>query len=218
MDYIYPSPMAEAIESQPPNKPKRWKKLGVATVATLLSAGAVAGVATTESDNSPIHKAPAMTQEFYDHWQKLAMIKKENLEAKWFKHVYDEAVENGLKFSFAIAVFAAKANESHQSYVPPSNSSSSVSTPSYNGNVEAFLACTRGHESDTAGGYQAVSPDGVYHGAYQFDQSTWNSVAANNGRPDLVGQDPAQVSPTDQDKMATDLYEERGNQPWGGRC
>ena len=35
---------------------------------------------------------------------------------------------------------------------------------------DPFLACTRAHESDQAGGYQAVSPGGMYRGAYQFDQ------------------------------------------------
>ena len=86
------------------------------------------------------------------------------------------------------------------------------------GDIACFLMCTRAHESDTAGGYQAVSPDGVYHGAYQFDQSTWNSTADAVGRPDLVGVDPASASPADQDTLATALYEVRGNQPWGGRC
>lgn len=45
------------------------------------------------------------------------------------------------------------------------------------GTIEAFLACTRAHESDTAGGYQAVSPSGAHRGAYQFVQSTWDTVA-----------------------------------------
>jgi Transglycosylase-like domain len=86
------------------------------------------------------------------------------------------------------------------------------------GAIACFLACTRAHESDTAGGYQAVSPDGVYRGAYQFDQSTWNSVADAVGRNDLVGVNPAAASPSDQDTLATALYQVRGNQPWGGRC
>jgi len=84
--------------------------------------------------------------------------------------------------------------------------------------LSCFLACTRAHESDTAGGYKAVSPDGVYGGAYQFDQTTWNSVASSVGRGDLVGVNPAAASPADQDTLATALYEMRGNQPWGGRC
>jgi hypothetical protein len=83
---------------------------------------------------------------------------------------------------------------------------------------DAFLRCTRGHESDTSGGYHAVSPGGTYRGAYQFLQSTWNNVARAAGRPDLVGVDPAQASPADQDQLALFLYHQQGAGPWGGRC
>jgi hypothetical protein len=86
------------------------------------------------------------------------------------------------------------------------------------GNTDCFLACTRAHESDTAGGYQAVGGGGRYRGAYQFDQQTWNSNAAASGRADLVGQDPASVAPAAQDQVAADTYARRGNAPWGGRC
>jgi len=87
-----------------------------------------------------------------------------------------------------------------------------------NGDVACFLACTRAHESDTAGGYSAVSGGGRYRGAYQFDQQTWDSNAAAAGRPDLVGQDPAAVDPAAQDQVAASTYTLRGSQPWGGRC
>jgi hypothetical protein len=82
----------------------------------------------------------------------------------------------------------------------------------------AFLKCTRAHESDSAGGYHAVSPGGTYRGAYQFLQSTWNNVARAAGRPDLVGVDPAQAAPADQDQLALFLYQRSGAGPWGGRC
>jgi hypothetical protein len=83
---------------------------------------------------------------------------------------------------------------------------------------DPFLACTRAHESDRAGGYGAVSPGGTYRGAYQFDQSTWNSAARLAGRPDLIGVDPATAAPADQDLLALDLFHQRGSQPWGNRC
>ncbi len=81
-----------------------------------------------------------------------------------------------------------------------------------------FLACTRAHESDTAGGYGAVSGSGTYRGAYQFSQSTWNNTARHAGRPDLVGVDPALAAPWDQDFLALDLYRWQGSAPWGHRC
>ncbi len=37
---------------------------------------------------------------------------------------------------------------------------------------DPFLACTRAHEPNLAGGYRAVSSAGTYRGASQFDQST----------------------------------------------
>ena len=45
-----------------------------------------------------------------------------------------------------------------------------------------------------------------YYGAYQFDQSTWNSVGGS-GRPD-------QASPEEQDYRALLLYRQRGWEPW----
>ena len=84
--------------------------------------------------------------------------------------------------------------------------------------VADALACIRARESDSAGGYSAVSPGGTYRGAYQFLPSTWNSTAASAGRPDLVGVDPASASRADQDAMAAHLYAQAGSQPWGGTC
>ena len=74
---------------------------------------------------------------------------------------------------------------------------------------DPFLACTRAHESDSAGGYGAVSAGGTYRGAYQFDRSTWNSAARLAGRSDLIGVDPAAASPADQDLLALDLFHAR---------
>jgi hypothetical protein len=84
--------------------------------------------------------------------------------------------------------------------------------------ADPFLACTRAHESNSSGGYRAVSAGGTYRGAYQFDRSTWNSAAHLADRPDLVGADPAAASPPDQDLLALELFHARGTQPWGGRC
>jgi hypothetical protein len=91
---------------------------------------------------------------------------------------------------------------------------SSAAAPS----PDAFLRCTRAHESDSAGGYRAVSPGGVYRGAYQFLRSTWNNEARAAGRPDLVGVDPAAAAPADQDQIALFLFQHAGAAPWGGRC
>jgi Transglycosylase-like domain len=68
-------------------------------------------------------------------------------------------------------------------------------------------------ECESNGDYTITNPSGRYRGAYQFDRSTWNSVAERHA-PQLVGVDPAQASPADQDAIAYALYTERGARPW----
>lgn len=84
--------------------------------------------------------------------------------------------------------------------------------------VACFLSCTRAIESDSSGGYGAVSSDGQYRGAYQFLQSTWNGAVAGAGFDQYVGIPAEQVPPAVQDAAAAFLYSVRGNAPWGGRC
>jgi hypothetical protein len=68
-------------------------------------------------------------------------------------------------------------------------------------------------ECEAGGSYSITNPSGKYRGAYQFDQSTWNSVAERHA-PTLIGADPAAAWPADQDAMALALYSERGASPW----
>ena len=82
----------------------------------------------------------------------------------------------------------------------------------------AFLRCTRGYESDTAGGYTAIDPTYRHFGAYQFLQSTWNNVARRTGLTYLVGVNPAHASHADQDFLALYLFRWQGASHWQGRC
>ncbi len=59
---------------------------------------------------------------------------------------------------------------------------------------------------EASNNYRIVDGSGTHFGAYQFDQSTWNSVGGQ-GRPDLN-------SPAEQDYRALYLYRMRGWQPW----
>lgn len=61
--------------------------------------------------------------------------------------------------------------------------------------------------------YRAISPQGWYRGAYQFDFRTWNDVASRH-YPWLVDLDPIDVEYYWQDAMARALYAERGAEPW----
>lgn len=91
-------------------------------------------------------------------------------------------------------------------------------TSSCGSDWDCFAACTRAHESDTAGGYSAVSPGGSYRGAYQFALATWRSVAVNAGFGEWADVPVDQVPAGVQDAVARFLWEHSGNQPWGGRC
>lgn len=97
-------------------------------------------------------------------------------------------------------------------------SARSASYGSCGGDVDCFLACTRAHESDTAGGYNAVSSGGSYRGAYQFQQSTWDAAVAGAGFDQYAGVPADQVPAEVQDAAAAHLYSVSGTSPWGGRC
>lgn len=86
-----------------------------------------------------------------------------------------------------------------------------------------FLVCTRLHETPGhrvwpyEDGYTYDTGNG-YFGAYQFNQQTWAGVVVRLGWPWLVFYNASQTSVEVQDRAAWQLYLERGNQPWGGRC
>jgi hypothetical protein len=91
------------------------------------------------------------------------------------------------------------------------------SVSSYSPSGGDFLSCIRQRES--GGDYTIYNTGGSgAAGAYQFLPSTWSSIAGAVGRTDLIGVDPAQASPADQDAMAAALYAQQGSAPWGGAC
>lgn len=109
-----------------------------------------------------------------------------------------------------VAVYVAPPTTEAPQYVAP------PPPPSGDAATMAFLACVRQRES--RGNYSVVSSNGLWHGAYQFAISSWNSTASHAGRGDLVGVLPSQASPADQDAMALHLYHWQGKAPWGGYC
>jgi hypothetical protein len=80
-----------------------------------------------------------------------------------------------------------------------------------------FLRCVV--QAESGGNYQAISPNGLYRGAFQFSQATWNAAAEAAGLPQLVGVSPNEASRAAQDTLAVTLYDLDGEQPWlGDRC
>jgi len=113
---------------------------------------------------------------------------------------------------YIVSLQAAEAEAAAAAAAP--RASTTVYSSSYPGD---FLACVRNRES--GGNYGIYNSGGSgAAGAYQFMPGTWNSIAASTGRGDLVGVDPAQASPADQDAMAQALYAQQGAGPWGGGC
>ena len=94
---------------------------------------------------------------------------------------------------------------------PPSTAAGAVEHPIPAGTTEEQWHALRQCESTQ--NYRAVSRSGRYRGAYQFSIRTWDWVAGMH-HPDLVGVDPIDASPSDQDKMAYQLYEINGWDPW----
>jgi hypothetical protein len=61
-------------------------------------------------------------------------------------------------------------------------------------------------ECESGGDITAVSPDGRYHGKYQFSIATWESLGGTG--------DPAEADEATQDQFAAQLYAARGTAPW----
>lgn len=92
--------------------------------------------------------------------------------------------------------------------VPPRRSS--TSTPGYlreeatTRSSSSQLASIRACES--GGNYSAVSPNGLYYGAYQFHHDTWASVGGSGN--------PAHASPAEQDMRAQMMLDQGRRGEW----
>ena len=93
----------------------------------------------------------------------------------------------------------------------PTTTISAASMPAAVGPTAAQWEALRFCES--SGNYGAISPTGNYRGGYQFSLVTWDWIAGIYHRR-LVGLDPAEVAPADQDAMAQSLYDLRGRGQW----
>jgi len=82
--------------------------------------------------------------------------------------------------------------------------------------LNAFLQCVV--QAESGGNYSAVSANGMYMGAFQFSQSTWNEAAMLASLPQLVGVPPNEATKAEQDTLAVALYAADGEQPWYDPC
>jgi len=92
-----------------------------------------------------------------------------------------------------------------------------IPSPTTDPALNPFLQCVV--QAESGGNYQAVSPNGLYMGAFQFSQATWNYAAEAAGLSYLVGVPPNRASKAAQDTVAVALYALDGERPWlGDRC
>ena len=96
------------------------------------------------------------------------------------------------------------ATSTRQGATPIRTRTRAVRSTSGGGGAGGSLAAIRACES--SGNYGAVSGNGRYRGAYQFDRQTWQSVGGSG--------DPAAASPGEQDARASRLQSQRGSNPW----
>jgi len=106
--------------------------------------------------------------------------------------------------------------------VAPSNSDDDETpapAPSSGGPTPAQWEALR--QCESSGNYGAINPTGSFRGAYQFSISSWDWVASAIVKDQsLVGVDPAEAAPADQDRMAFAYYDwseehfGNGARPW----
>lgn len=80
------------------------------------------------------------------------------------------------------------------------------------------LACIRAHESDTAGGYQAVNPSSGAAGAYQLMPEWSDDWAVRYGHPEWANVTADQWPPAVQDSVAAQLYADNPRAWAGSGC
>lgn len=101
------------------------------------------------------------------------------------------------------AQVAAVAEPAPVEEAAPEQTSSGSGEATGGGGAGGSLASIRDCES--GGDYSTDTGNGFY-GAYQFDQSTWESVGGSGS--------PASASPAEQDKRAAELMAQSGSSPW----
>jgi len=111
-----------------------------------------------------------------------------------------------------IKLFAEEDARRERALSTPGPTTTIVATePDPNGPTNVQWEALRYCES--TGNYQAISSTGMYRGAYQFSIETWDWIA-DLYYGHLIGVDPADARPSDQDRMAKSLYLLRGRGQW----
>jgi transglycosylase-like protein len=123
------------------------------------------------------------------------------------------AVVAAQRTAAAAAAASAASTSTSTATAPGTEPGATLPDPALN----SFLRCVV--QAESGGNYADVSPNGLYMGAFQFSQPTWNTAALAAGLPQLVGVPPNLASKAAQDTVAVALYALDGERPWlGDRC
>ncbi|MXV99393.1 MAG: hypothetical protein F4126_03790 [Acidimicrobiaceae bacterium] len=185
----------------------RMGLVGTIILAMLVLAGAPAAAQTPSTTVAPEVEAVDV-EDFEDRAERWAEARRRARE-KALRKAEDLANANRSTTSTTTTTTTSTTTTTQ----PPTTTTEAgaVKHPIPAGTTEAQWHALRQCESTQ--NYRAVSKSGRYRGAYQFSIRTWNWVAGMH-YPDLVGVDPIDASPSDQDKMAYQLYEINGWDPW----
>ncbi|HEY7438539.1 MAG TPA: transglycosylase family protein [Acidimicrobiia bacterium] len=158
------------------------------------------------------HELPSVDR-YLDRKIELASVHRHRLVFERFVFAVTATKQREKDFFAGLSAIAAANASAH---TRSQRSGVSHGSATWSGGPGGVLACIRHRES--RGDYGAINPSSGTAGAYQFMPGTWNNTARSSGRGDLVGVNPANASPADQDAMARQLLATQGLGPWGGGC
>lgn len=188
--------------------------MSLGAAGLLLATGSIGMAANAKEGSSTIKEDDVLTTIGTEYKSSIQEIKEENklkaerdikakeLSAKDLKAKKKEDKEN------IVANASAPVEEVEQveevvieEYEENTQQEPQASAPANDGlNWSGLAACESG------GNPGAVDPSGTYHGLYQFDAGTWQSVGGSGVA--------SQASAEEQTMRAQMLYEQRGSAPW----
>ena len=193
--------------------PDRRVRLALIVVAALVLLTAAATPAWAQTDD-PAEETAANVEDFEDRarrWSEARKRAREEALRRAEELANQARTTTSTTTTTTTTTTTSTTSTTTTTTEPPATEDGDVDHPIPAGTTEAQWHALRQCESTQ--NYRAISSSGRYRGAYQFSIRTWNWVAEMH-YPDLVGVDPIDASPPDQDKMAYKLYEINGWDPW----
>ena len=200
-----------------PDRRVRLALTGVAALVLLAAVAAPAWAQTPESTNGGDTQPTVSAEDFEDRARRWSEARRRARQQalRRAEQLANQARTTSTTTTTTTAAPTTTTTTTTTTTAPPTSEDTSedaeIKHPIPAGTTQAQWHALRQCESTQ--NYRAISSSGRYRGAYQFSIRTWNWVSEMH-YPDLVGVDPIDASPPDQDKMAYKLYEINGWDPW----